>query len=133
MLIDGLIRYGFYSEANKLVNGLMEAIIKSNQTDGAMHQNYNAITGQGIGRANHLVGLAPVGLFLRNLGIEIRSAHEIVSWGTCPYPQEIRIQFQGTQIIRSERDIEIRFQDGEKIHLDGPEKRIIRWKSTGGG
>jgi hypothetical protein len=133
LLIEGLMRYGFYTEANKLVNGLMKAIIKSSQSDGQVYQRYHCLTGQGSGKTNHLVGFAPVGLYLRNLGIEIRSAQEIVVWGHSPYPQDIQIQYQGTRIIRSERDIEIQFQDGEKIHIDGPEKRIVHWRSTGGG
>lgn len=133
MIIDGLLDFGFHTEANKLVNELMEAIINISKSNGHFTESFHAGNGNGLGKINHLLGLPPVGLFLRNLGIKIISADEITVWGKCPSHQEAEIQYQGTRIIRSEQETEIFFQDGQRMHLDGIGKQTIHWKTSGGG
>ncbi len=133
MIIDGLLQYGFLREANKLVNSMMEAIINISSKNGYFSESFQAASGNPIGRINHLHGYPPVGLYMRNLGVGFKSADTVIIWGKSPYQNEIVVKYRGTRVIRSETGTDIQFQDGQRIHLDGEEKKTIQWKTTGGG
>jgi hypothetical protein len=133
MVMDGLLQYGFQSEAGLLVNGMMEAIINIVKNTGSFSDTYDTETGKPSGDANTLFSLPPVGLFLRSLGLTIQSPRSILVCGSNPYPWDVEIQFRGTRILRGEQDVEITFQDGQTTHLKGPEMRHVSWKTDQGG
>ncbi len=61
---EGLLRYGFRSDAARLVAHIMTAIVQNLKQNRAFYALYHAEKGTGIGERNALTGLAPVGLFL---------------------------------------------------------------------
>jgi hypothetical protein len=132
MVAEGLIDYGFIEEATKLVNGVMEAIINVIQLTGHFSEYYHSLNGNGIGRLNHLIGLPPVGLFLKSIGVEIISPEEITVSGKNLYHRDIEIHYQGMDLIRSEKELEVTFRDGQHVRIEGPEKRTIQWRAAGG-
>ncbi len=131
MLIDGLINYGYYSEAAQLVNKLMEAIINVIQSTSGFAGTLDAKTGLAAGARNPFSSMPPTGLFLRSLGLEINSPDRITISGVNPYPWDVDIHFRGTRILRGTREAEIVFRDGQTIRVAGPEKRMISWKGDG--
>lgn len=131
MIVDGVLRYGFQEEAGQLVNKLMEAIINIIRQTGSFVDHLDAKTGLATGTRNSMLGLPPIGLFLRSLGLEIFSSERMALSGRNPYPWDVTIYFKGTRIIRCRDETEITFRDGQSIHLMGPEKRIIERKGDG--
>jgi hypothetical protein len=132
MVVEGLINYGFIEEATKLVNGVMEAIINVVKLTGHFSEYYHSLNGNGMGRLNHLIGLPPVGLFLKSIGVEILSPEEIIVSGKNLFHRDIEIHYQGMYLIRSEKELEVTFRDGQHIRIEGPEKRTIQWRTAGG-
>ena len=70
---EGLLGYGYRVEAARLTEKLMQAVIQCLKQGHAFYERYNAETGSGIGERGALRGLAPVGLFLQVLGVNIVS------------------------------------------------------------
>jgi hypothetical protein len=133
MVIDGLLEYGFQAEANRLVNEVMEAIIKVMKATGRGAEAFHAGNGSGMGEVNHLYGMAPTGLFLRNLGVWVKDVNEAAIWNTSPYPQDVEIRFRGMRIIRAEKSAEIIFPDGQQTRVNSPGRTTILWKKAAGG
>lgn len=133
LLIDGLLRYGFIAEADQLVNQMMEVIINLTSDHGTFYEIIQPGHRRGSGQRNHLLGLAPVGLYLRAQGIHIRSAGSIEVQGRSKYDRELDVLFQGTTIHRDDRRTVVRFADEQQVTLAAEESKIIHWKTAGGG
>ncbi len=133
LVLDGFLHYGFQTEASVLVNGLMEAIIKNVKISGAFSQSMDVKSGKPYGSINSIYGLPPIGLFIRSLGLEIYGPDRMNVWGTNPYPWDTEISFRGTRIFRGGKDVEITFQDGQTIHLKGPEMQHVTRRTDQGG
>ena len=72
---EGLLHYGFRSDAARLVAHLMTGIVQNLKQNHAFYNRYHAENGTGMGERNSLHGLAPVDLFLRALGVESFREH----------------------------------------------------------
>jgi len=112
---EGLLRYGFRSDAARLVAHIMTAIIQNLKQNHAFYTRYHAEKGTGIGERNALSGLAPVGLFLKVLGIEIISSTKVKLEGENPFPWDVTIQYKGLKIIRGTNKTEIVFANGKSV------------------
>ena len=82
---EGLLAYGFQSEAARLVQRLMAAVIQNLKNGRAFYQTYHSETGAGLGERNALSGLAPLGLFLQTLGVTILSGTRVRLEGRNPF------------------------------------------------
>ncbi|MBN1305177.1 MAG: hypothetical protein JXA13_12145 [Anaerolineales bacterium] len=106
---EGLLAYGFRNEAARLVAHLLTGIIKNLKKSQAFYQHYHAEIGSGLGERNSLVGLAPVGLFLKALGIERISPKRLHLTGLNPFPWSVTIKYRDLAIVCHSDRTEISF------------------------
>ncbi len=122
---EGLLRYGFRKEAARLVAHIMAAIVQNLKRSQAFYRNYHAETGAGIGQRNALGGLAPIGLFLQTLGVEIFSQNRIKLSGENPYPWPVTVKYRGLTVTRSMTQTEVTFPNGQIATLNDPCEAVV--------
>ena len=103
----------------------MTAIIQNLKQNRAFFARYHAEKGTGIGERNALSGLAPVGLFLKILGVEILSATRVKLEGENPFPWDVTIQYKGLKVIRGQQKTEVVFANGKSVTVTDLEPTII--------
>ena len=91
----------------------------------AFYQRYHADTGLGLGERNALTGLAPVGLFLQALGVQVFSPTRIRLEGKNPFPWPVTVQYKGLTILRGLDRTEIKFPNGKSVSVDNPAPCIV--------
>lgn len=114
-VLEGLLAYGFRSDATRLFVHLMAGVQQNLKHNHAFYQSYNAEIGTGIGERNAVTGLAPVGLFLKLLGVQIYSDTRIRLEGQNPFPWTVTVKFRGLSVTRHADQSEVIFPNGEKI------------------
>ena len=114
---EGLLAYNFRNEAARLTVHLMNAVIQSLKQSRAFYQRYHAETGSGIGERGALSGLAPVGLFLKTLGVTILSSTRVKLEGRNPFVWPVTIQYKGLKVIRGLETTEIIFANGKSVSI----------------
>jgi hypothetical protein len=122
---EGLLGYGMREEAAQLTVRLMSAIVQNLKQQHAFAQAYHAETGSSLGERNSAGGLAPLGLFLDTLGVEIRSPHSVVLSGKNPYPWPVTVKYRGLTVTRQADQTKIVFPDGRMIALDDPTNATV--------
>jgi len=122
---EGLLRYGFRSDAARLVAHIMTAVIQNLKLNRAFYACYHAEKGTGIGERNALSGLAPVGLFLKVLGVEILSPTRVRLEGSNPFPWDVTIQHRGLKVIRRASQTEVIFANGKSVIVKDTEPTIV--------
>ncbi len=125
LIAEGLLDYGYQREAAELINRLMKAITKSLNEEGCFFRYYNANTGRGSGDRDVLGGLAPLGLFMKVLGINLISPHKVELTGFNPFPWPVTVKYQGLTILRQIEKTLVIFPDGQTIEVDSPEPQVI--------
>ena len=122
---EGLLHYGYRSDAARLVAHLMTGIIQSLKQNRAFYARYHAENGSGMGERNSLSGLAPVDLFLRVLGVEILSATRVKLEGENPFPWDVTIHFRGLKVIRGQEKTEVIFANGKSVTVTDIEPVVV--------
>ena len=122
---EGLLHYGFRSDAARLVVHIMTGIIKNLKQNRAFYARYHAEKGTGIGERNALSGLAPVGLFLSALGVEIISATKVKLEGENPFPWDVTVGYKGLKVIRGTKKTEVVFANGKSVTVTGAEPTVV--------
>ena len=125
LICEGLLAYGFRDEAARQIAHLMTAVIKNLKEKRAFYQRYHADTGLGLGERNALTGLAPVGLFLQALGVQVLSSTRIRLAGKNPFPWPVTVQYKGLKILRGLDHTEIEFPNGKIVGVDNPAPCIV--------
>ncbi|MFZ5821021.1 MAG: MGH1-like glycoside hydrolase domain-containing protein, partial [Chloroflexota bacterium] len=125
LVCEGLLAYGFRAEAARLVARLMHGVIQNLKQKRAFYQYYHAETGNGLGERNALGGLAPVGLFLQALGVQVLSPTRVRLEGRNPFPWPVTIQYRGLRIVRGLEKTEITFPTGKTIIVSDPGAVIV--------
>jgi len=125
LVCEGLLRYGFRSDAARLVAHNMTAIIQNLKQNRAFYARYHAEKGTGIGERNALSGLAPVGLFLKVLGVEILSSTRVKLEGDNPFPWDVTIGYKGLKVIRGTNKTEVVFANGKSVVVTGIEPTMV--------
>ena len=115
LICEGLLKYGFRTDAARIMVHNMTAIIQSLKQNRAFFARYHAEKGTGIGERNSLSGLAPVGLFLKVLGVEILSSTRVRLEGENPFPWNVTIQYRGMKVIRGQSKTEVVFANGKSV------------------
>jgi hypothetical protein len=118
---EGLLRYGYRQEAAELVSRLMQAAVTSLKKDQQFKKTYHAQTGNGMGEANALEGLAPVGLFLNTLGVHLFSHQRVGISGFNPFPRPITVKYRGMTITRESDRTVVTFPDGQTTTITEPD------------
>jgi mannosylglycerate hydrolase MGH1-like protein len=120
LIAEGLLSYGLRQQAATLLAHLMNAVIDSLKRDRAFRLRYHAESGIGLGEKNALAGLAPVGLFLQTLGVEILSAHHVRLSGSNPFVWPVTVKYRGLTVARGFKQTEITFPGGQSVSRDDP-------------
>ncbi|MGE5379105.1 MAG: MGH1-like glycoside hydrolase domain-containing protein, partial [Bacteroidota bacterium] len=114
---EGLLRYGFRSDAARIMAHFMTAVVQNLKQNRAFFARYHAETGMGIGERNVLTGLAPVGLFLQILGVQILSPRRVRLEGENPFPWEVTVCYRGLKIERGLNKTVITFTNGKAVTI----------------
>ena len=126
---EGLLTYGFRSEAARLFAHLMTGIIQNLKQNRAFYARYHAEKGTGLGERNALSGLAPVALFLRVLGVEILSATRVRLEGPNPFPWDVTVQYRGLKVICGQQKTDIVFSNGKSVTVTDTEPVVVSLES----
>jgi len=110
---EGLLAYGFRSEATRLTAHLMNAVILNLKKNHAFYQRYHAEKGTGIGERDSLQGFAPLGLFMQSLGVSILSSTRVRLEGRNLFPWPVTIKYKGLTIVRGLDQTVVTFVNGE--------------------
>ncbi|HUF00144.1 MAG TPA: hypothetical protein VMN99_12880 [Anaerolineales bacterium] len=124
-IAEGLLQYGFRSDAARLVAHIMTGIIQNLKQNHAFYARYHAENGTGMGERNSLNGLAPTGLFLRVLGLEILSGTRVRLEGSNPFPWDVTIQYRGLKVIRGQEKTEVIFANGRSVTVTDTEPVVV--------
>jgi hypothetical protein len=124
-ICEGLLRYGFRSDAARLVAHVMNGIIQNLKQNRAFYARYHAERGTGMGERNALQGLAPVELFLRVLGVEVLSSTRVKLEGKNPFPWDVRILYKGLKIMRGLEKTEVVFANGRSVTVTDIEPVVV--------
>ncbi len=114
---EGLLSYGYKSEAARLFAHLMSGFIQNLKNNNAFYEKYNAEVGTGIGERNALTGLVPLGLFLDILGVRILSDRKVRVEGENPFPWAVTVRYRGLIIKREMHKTEITFPNGKQAQI----------------
>jgi hypothetical protein len=114
-ICEGLLRYGFRSDAARVVAHMMTAVIQNLKQNGSFFARYHAETGNGIGEHNAMSGYAPVGLFLQVLGVRILSPTRVRLEGENPFPWEVTVCYRGLKVVRGLDKTVITFANGKSL------------------
>ncbi len=121
----GLVQYNQRAKAAELVTHLMNAITNDLKRCQSFHRVYHAETGAGTGERNALVGLAPLGLFLNALGVEIISPACVVLEGFNPFPWSVTVKYRGMTILRQKKKTTVIFPDGQTVTVNNPKRNTV--------
>lgn len=122
---EGMLSYGYRRETARLVAHLMTAILQNLKRSRAFYHNYHAETGAGMGKRNALQGLAPVGLFLQTLGVEILSPLRVRIRGENPFPWPVTVKYRGLTVTRHVNHTEIFFPNGQSVTRNDPTDAVV--------
>lgn len=122
---EGLLDYGYHSEAAELVSRLMAGIILTLKQEKAFRRYYHSDTGVGIGDRNALSGLAPLGLFMDVLGVRLISPKKVAIKGFNPFPWPVTVKYRGMTVLRQKQKTTVIFPDGQTIEVNDPSPRIV--------
>ena len=125
LICEGLLRYGFRSDAARLFVHNMSAVIQNLKTNRAFSSRYHAEKGTGIGERNALSGLASVGLFMNVLGVEIVSATRVKFEGSNPFPWDVTISYKGLKVIRGINKTEVVFANGKSVTVTDTNPTVV--------
>jgi hypothetical protein len=117
---SGLLDYGWRSVVSQLMTHLMETAIDSLKQQGVFFNSYQAESRVGQGERNSLRGLAPVGLFLKTLGVRIISPDSVHLEGFNPFPWPVTLRYRGLVVDRQADFTNIIFPDGQNIRVTDP-------------
>ncbi len=122
---QGLLQYGFQAMAAELVARLVAAVIQNLKRSRSFFRSYHGRTGAGQGDRNALAGLAPVGLFLQVLGVEIVSPARVKLSGYNPFPWPVELKYRGLTVIRHREHTDVIFPNGRELTVSDPAPRTI--------
>ncbi len=125
LLGEGMLAYGLREEAAQLTTKLMAAVIQNLKIKHAFFRAYHCETGEGLAERNPLQGLAPLGLFLKALGIEIQSCRRVTLAGKNPFPWPVTVKYRGLTVTRHADQSVIIFPDGQTITLNDPTYAVV--------
>jgi hypothetical protein len=125
LICEGLLRYGFRTDAARLFAHNMSAVIQSLKANRSFSARYHAEKGTGLGERNALSGLAPVGLFLKVLGVEILSSTRVRLEGRNPFPWDVTVGYKGLKVIRGAEKTEVAFANGKSVTVTGTESTLV--------
>jgi len=120
MIGEGLLNYGYRAECADLFTRIMNAIIPCLKNQRAFYQYYDAYSGLSAGERGHLHGLAPVGFFLKILGIRQLGEKEILLDGFNPFPWIVNVQYRKVRVTCYSDRTEVTLKGDRCVTIDRP-------------
>jgi hypothetical protein len=117
LITEGLLHYGYRSEAAELMNRWMKAILPNLKGDAAFRKTFQAENGQPGGERNSLEGLPSLGLFLDILGVRVISNQSVYLSGHNPFPWPVTVKYRGLTILRHKEKTSIIFPGGQTASI----------------
>ena len=125
MIGEGLLAYGYRREAVRLTAHIISAVIQNLRRSQAFYRAYHAESGAGLGERNTLQGLAPIGLFLSAIGVEIQSPTRVILTGENLFPWPVTVKYRGLTVTRLMGQTEVTFPNGQPVLLNDPTNAVI--------
>jgi hypothetical protein len=122
---EGMLLYGFRAEAAQLTTRLMDGVVRCLKQSRAFYERYHAETGRGLGERGDVSGLAPVGLFLQALGVQILSPARVRLEGKNPFPWPVTILHRGLKVVRGTEATEVTFANGQVVTVTDPAPCVV--------
>ena len=122
---EGLLGYGYRRETVRLTAHLMSAVIQNLKRSQSFYRNYHAETGAGLGERNTLQGLAPLGLFMDALGVEIISQTRVILRGENLFPWPVTVKYRGLTVSRLMGQTEVIFPNGQTVTYTDPTDAVV--------
>jgi hypothetical protein len=119
LLIEGLLAYGYRPAAATIFTRLMSAILPVLRSPEHFGLLIPALDGKAARRMEHINGLAPLGLFLKTVGIRQIGKNEVILDGINPFPWPVTVKYQGMTITCHAQDVVVSFSTGHTITVDG--------------
>lgn len=122
---EGLLNYGFRKLAADLVSANLNAVAGGLKADHGFWSAHNAASGAGQGDRNTLSGIAPLGFFLKSLGLVHISPNRVIVDGINPFPQPVTVQYRGTMVEFLADHTQVTFPGGQSITVEGEHRHEI--------
>ncbi|GAP12050.1 hypothetical protein BECAL_03250 [Bellilinea caldifistulae] len=116
---EGLIRYGYLREAVELFESWMKAITQSLRKEHVFRAAYDAMSGQGKGEQNVLGGAAPLGFFIRLLGVRLLGDQRIILTHLNPFSFPVTVQYRRITLTFLSDSTRITLPNGQTWVYDG--------------
>jgi hypothetical protein len=126
LIVEGLLRYGFRTEANEVFAALMEAFQTCVHQSGDFYQFYQADNGLGHGICGHVDGLPPIQTYLKLMGLEIRSPWDIFVTNTCAPFTTFTVKYRGLKYTNQNTPSRVTYPDGQSIAVEQPGEYHMR-------
>ncbi len=126
LIIDGLVREGFTENAVKIFTNLMSAIIHGLKDYNGFYSAHEVESGYPKGQPNAICGLAPVGLFLKIVGIKLLSPNQVAIWDSNPFPWPVEVRWQGLWVRREGEQTHIIFPDGTQYQSQATKPLVVK-------
>ncbi len=123
---EGLLAYGKQHLAVDLCERLMRLIIKNIRKSKSFFTAYDSTNGNGRGRPYRITGAAPIGLFLRTLGIQIHSNRELLIKWENPFPWPVKLLYRGLEVIHEKGRTTVIFPDGQRTVVRDQDRKVVR-------
>ncbi len=118
LLLEGLLRYSYQSEAAELFRRLLSAQVKALRRDRGFREGYNSETGEGLGDIDELWGIVPISAFMKLIGLRIVNARRLWAGGAFAFAQPITIKQGGLTVTRSASGTRVQFPSGKVVETD---------------
>jgi len=129
---EALASFGHREEAYTLLERTMSYLVEVLRSDGAFREAYHPEKAEGIGKRDHVLGVAPLSFFLAVAGVTLLSPNRVELRGGHLFPWPVTIRWRGLSVTRSEEGTRIVFPDGNETFLEaGLEGMIERASGEG--
>ena len=125
MIGEGLVDYGYRSEAAELITRLMRGMLYCLKEEKAFREAYNPDQLEGLGDRDYLWGVAPVALFMHALGLRIVSPRKVYVTGRNPFPWPVTIRHKGLTVVRDGDGARISFPSGRSATVAGETAQVV--------
>ena len=129
---EALARAGHGVEAFALLDRTMTCLVQVLRSEGAFREAYHPEKAEGMGKRDHVLGVAPLSLFLAVAGVTLLSPNRVELAGPHLFPWPVTICWRGLSVTRSTDGTRIVFPDGNETFIDGEVQGLIERASTEG-
>lgn len=130
LICDGLLKRDQRQLAASLMTRIMKLIIKNLASSRSFFAEYHGVTAAGMGSGYEITGMAPLGLFLRILGVRIEHQREVVVEGKNPFPWPVSIRYRGLDVHRGREETTITFPTGQRTTIADAAHKVVRLKGS---